>query len=68
MADYHVGCGVFGNIYAGRLNKNGDKWLSRSEVTKEALGAVAQHLLFDGKEFRFQYKNKRYVLRVEEQD
>lgn len=65
MAEYHVGCGAFG-IYAGTLNKNGDMWRNKSDVTHEALCAVAQHLLFDGKEFRFQHKNKWYVMRIEE--
>ena len=32
MIEYHVGCGVFG-IYAGTLNKNGDKWRNKSDVT-----------------------------------
>ena len=43
MAEYHVGCGVFG-IYAGVLNKKKDMWQNKSEVTKEATHAVAQHV------------------------
>lgn len=65
MAEYHVGCGLAG-IYAGILKKNGEEWRTKSEVTHEALCAVAQHLLFGGKEFRFQYKNSWYVMRIEE--
>lgn len=66
MAEYHVGCGAFG-IYAGTLNpKNKEMWRNKSDVTHEALCAVAQHLLFGGKEFRFQYKNTWYVMRIEE--
>lgn len=64
MPEYHVGCGVFG-IYAGTLNKKGDMWLHKSDVTNEVLGCAAQHLLFNKTEFRFQYKDKSYVLRVE---
>lgn len=65
MAEYHVGCGAFG-IYAGILNKSGDKWRFKSDVTLEAMGAVAQHLLFRNKEFHFEYNSKQMVLKVEE--
>lgn len=65
MADYHVGAGIFG-IYAGTLNPKGDTWRNKSEVTREALGAAAQYLLENEKEFHFQRKSdeKRYVLKV----
>ena len=65
MADYHVGAGLFG-IYAGTLNPKGDTWRNKSEVTREALGAAAQYLMENEKEFRFQRKNdeKWYVLKV----
>ena len=66
MAEYHVGCGAFG-IYAGILNpKNKEMWRNKSDVTHEALCAVAQRLLFDKKEFQFQYNGKAYVMRIEE--
>lgn len=64
MANYHVGCGVFG-IYAGTLNKKGDMWTRKSEVTNEALDAVAGHLVMHDKQMRFTYKGERYVLKVE---
>lgn len=47
MAEYHVGCGWSG-IFAGTLNKktkNGiQTWRNKSDVTEEAIGAVAQYL------------------------
>lgn len=43
MAEYHVSAGAFG-IYAGRINKKGDKWLEKSDVTDEALCAVRDYL------------------------
>lgn len=65
MADYHVGAGLFG-IYAGTLNSKGDTWRNKSEVTKEALGAAAQYLQENEKEFRFKRKSdeKWYVMKV----
>jgi len=65
MADYHVGAGLFG-IYAGTLNPKGDTWRSKSEVTREALGAAAQYLQDNEKEYRFQRRNDEnwYVLKV----
>ena len=65
MAEYHVGCGIPG-IYAGTLKSNGYVWRNKSDVTHEALCAVAQHLLFNGIEFRFKHKGQWYVMRIEE--
>ena len=65
MADYHVGCGL-ARIYAGTLKQNGKQWKSKSDVTHEALCAVAQHLLFGGMEFRFKHNDKWYAMRIDE--
>jgi len=63
MAEYHVGCGAFG-IYAGTLNKKGDMWTRKSDVTDEALDAVAEYLFKTGTRMYFTYKDKRYVLNI----
>lgn len=65
MAEYRVGCGAFG-IYAGVINKKGDKWLRKSDVTDECIGASAQFLLENDQCFKFDYKGKRYVMRIDE--
>lgn len=65
MSEYHVGCGAFG-IYAGILNKNKTMWKNKSEVTNEALDAVAQYLLQENVIMDFNYKDKKYTLKVEE--
>lgn len=65
MAEYHVGCGLAG-IYAGTMKKNGFEWLNKSCVTNEALDSVAQYLLENSKEVRFNYRGKAYVLAVTE--
>ena len=44
MADYHVGCGL-AVIYAGTLKKNGYEWNNKSDVTEEAIRAVANYML-----------------------
>lgn len=68
MAEYHVGCGAFG-IYAGTLNsKNKNLWQNKSEVTDEAVSAVAQYLLQENKSMRFEYKGQKYKLCVVEVD
>lgn len=64
MAKYHVGCGIFG-IYAGTLSTKGDAWKNKTDVTNEALGAVAQYLLMEEKEFHFRFKDGEYVLKIE---
>ena len=66
MAEYHVGCGAFA-IYAGTLNsKNKSLWQNKSEVTNEAVSAVAQYLLQEGITMKFKYKGKRYKICVVE--
>lgn len=49
MAEYHVGCGMFGNIYAGTMappRKDGLKmWRNKSDVTDEAVSAVLSHFI-----------------------
>lgn len=46
LAEYHVGCGpISGEIFAGTLSKNKDRWINRSTVTDEAIGAVRDHLV-----------------------
>lgn len=68
MAEYHVGCGAFA-IYAGTLNsRNKNLWQNKSEVTDEAVSAVAQYLLQENKVMRFEYKGKKYKLCAVEQE
>ena len=49
MAEYHVGCGLFGTIYAGTMmkpRKDGlQLWRSKSDVTDEAVSAVLSHFI-----------------------
>ena len=63
MAEYHVGCGIAG-IYAGTLNKKGNMWTNKSDVTTEAIKAVAQFLLEHEEAMEFDYQGKRYRLAV----
>ena len=65
MANYHVGCGVF-EIYAGTLNKKGNMWINKSEVTDECLSSSAQYLLEHNESMTFTYRGKRYKLSVSE--
>lgn len=51
MNTYNVGTGpLTGDIYAGKLDKVGRTWASRSVVTEQAIIAVADHVqqVFDG--------------------
>ena len=74
MAKYHVGCGIAG-IYAGTLKKSGDEWLNKSDVTNEAINAVAQHMYFQVPEgeksfaYGFKMHDGNYIrLKVEVSD
>lgn len=43
---YHVGTSSETNIiYAGTVNKRGDKWVNKSVVTDECLVAVRDHFI-----------------------
>lgn len=64
---YSVGCGLFG-IYAGILKPNGEEWKEKTDVTKDAMGAVAQHLLENKGVLKFQHEGKQYVLKVVEEE
>ena len=63
MAEYHVGSGVAG-IYAGRLNKNKNMWVSKSNVTNEVLNSAFDYLYVNKKEFIAEVDGKEYVMRI----
>ena len=44
--DIHVECSVFGTaIYAGKLNKKGNMWTQKKDVTKETIEAVRDYFV-----------------------
>lgn len=51
MAEYHVGCGLFGTIYAGKITpprKDGlQMWKNKSDVTDGAIEAVVNHFIIE---------------------
>lgn len=68
MTEYHVGCGISG-ILAGTVRdyKDGRRiWTNKSDVTDEAIGAVAGYLLDYDLEIEFSRDGREYVLKVEE--
>lgn len=67
MANYHVGCGITG-IFAGTLNKTNTMWVNKSDVTDEAINAVALFLLEHEEVMNFDYQGKHYKLVVEPQE
>lgn len=67
MAKYHVGCGIT-EIYAGTLNKKSTMWVNKSDVTDEAISAVAQFLLEHEEAMEFNYQGKRYRLAVTQEE
>ena len=67
MANYHVGCGITG-IFAGTINRTSSMWVNKSDVTDEAISAVAQFLLEHDEAMEFNYQGRRYRLVVEPQE
>jgi hypothetical protein len=51
MAEYYVGCGIFGEIYAGKITppgKDGSQmWKNKSDVTDGAIEAVVNHFIIE---------------------
>lgn len=67
MVEYHVGCGLFG-IYAGTLNKKGDMWINKSDVTEEVLDSAFQYLFTNEKVFIAKVEDKEYVMKIDEKE
>lgn len=44
MAEYHVGIGFAGVIYAGTLTKDKKRWINKSDVTNEVVAAFWEWL------------------------
>ena len=44
MAEYHVGIGFAGVIYAGTLTKDKKRWINKSDVTDEVVAAFWEWL------------------------
>lgn len=66
---FGVSCGILGHsIYAGRLNEDGTAFTKKTDVTNQAVGAVAQFLAgTDEKETVMTHKKtgERYRISVE---
>lgn len=71
MVRYGVGCCITG-IYAGRVKDRPDGRKEfvgeNTDVTREAIGAVAQWLLQEGIEMVLPKDGKKYILKVVEED
>jgi len=67
MSEFKIGCSpLTSEIFAGNVLKNGMWGEKKHNVTKTAVGAVAQHLLKKDEEMQFNYQGKNYALRVVE--
>ena len=64
--EFHVGAGALtGTIYAGKITKNG-VWRTRSDVTNEALQAVAEHMVTQKiEQYIFRGKDRIVTLKCE---
>ena len=61
--EFHVGAGpLTGTIYAGKITKLGN-WRVRSDVTSEAVKAVADHMVTQKIE-QYSYKYKDRIVRL----
>jgi len=63
MSEYHVGCNSKG-IYVGTRTKNGESWITYSNVTYEALSAVAKYLMLDGNPYQFEKDGNSYLMQL----
>ena len=67
-----IGCSpLSGTIFVGntRIDKKGfETWTKKEDVTDDAVTAVAQCLLVTERKFFFNYRGKKYVLEVKENE
>lgn len=63
MAEYHVGCGIAG-IYAGTLNKKGNMWVNKSDVTEEVLNCAFEYLYSNNKVITATIDGTKYVMQI----
>lgn len=68
MKKFKIGCSpITSTIYAGFVSDKTKMWIgTKHDVTDSALGAVAENLLQTDQSMYFDYKGKKYVLKVEE--
>ena len=67
MTSFKVGCSpLTSEIFAGNVSESGMWSVRKHNVTDTAVGAVAQYLLQKDEEMQFNYKGKKYALRVVE--
>jgi len=67
MTNFKVGCSpLTSRIYAGTVLKNGTWGNIKHDVTETAVSAVASHLLQLNEKVQFEYKGKKYELKVSE--
>lgn len=64
----HIACGpITGTIYAGTVDKTGQCWSSKQDVTNAAIGAVCEHAMLRGGDLMVTLNGKpKYKVTVEE--
>jgi len=65
---FHVGCSpLTGTVYAGTLDKTGQCWSSKQDVTNAAVGAVCEHVMLNKGEVKVSLNGKpKFKITVEE--
>lgn len=67
MAEYHIGIGIIGNVYAGttrRLKDGNVMWINKSDVTSEFYSTLLDLIQVNGKDNKMSFSDNKTVFTI----
>lgn len=67
MAEYHIGIGITGNVYAGTTRKLKDgnvMWTNKSDVTSEFYDTLLDLIQVNGKDNKMSFADSKTVFTI----
>lgn len=67
MAEYHIGMGITGNVYAGttrRLKDGNVMWTNKSDVTSEFYSTLLNLIQVNGKDDKMSFSDNKTVFTI----
>lgn len=67
MAEYHIGIGITGNVYAGttrRLKDGNVMWTNKSDVTSEFYSTLLNLIQVNGKDNKMSFSDNKTVFTI----
>lgn len=67
MAEYHIGIGITGNVYAGTTRKLKDEnvmWTNKSDVTSEFYNTLLNLIQVNGKDNKLSFSDDKTIYTI----